>query len=85
MGKSWRRVARAVRMRETWIIRVRSLPVMPQVLQMMMAGVMTPTMAATTCCIPRGMTFPMGGMPSIWNTLAGCLFVSFDINTRLTH
>lgn len=41
MGKSWSRVARAVRIRETWIIRVLSALLRPQVSATRMAGVMT--------------------------------------------
>ena len=70
-GKSWSRVARAVRIRETWIIRVVSASLRPQVEETMIAGVMTPTTAATTCCRPSGISWPAGGTPFQAKTDAG--------------
>ena len=64
----------AVTIRETCINRVRSASDKAQVLATIIAGVMMPTMAATTCCIPNGTSCPTGGIPSKENTDAEELF-----------
>ena len=74
-GKELEQGARAVRIRETWIIRVLSALLRPQVSATRMAGVMTPTTAATTCWSPNGRSCPGCGMPRHWKT-ASLLVVS---------
>ena len=53
-GNSWSRVAMAVITRLAWMSRVFWASSSPHTPDMMMAGVMTPTTAATTCWSPRG-------------------------------
>ena len=61
--------------------RVRSASGRAQVLDTMMAGVMMPTMAATTCWRPRGMSWPGAGTPSSEKTDAGVLADGLDFCT----
>ncbi len=58
--------------------RVRSASARAQVLDTMMAGVMMPTMAATTCWRPRGTSWPGAGIPSREKTEAGVLAAGSD-------
>ncbi len=59
-GNSCKKVANAVKISAAWIIMVFSASVRPQVPAMIMDGVMTPTIAASTCCLTeQAGTFPV--------------------------
>ncbi len=49
---------------DAWISRLRSAWSRPKALATMMAGVMIPTTAATTCWSESGMSWEMLGVPS---------------------